>query len=166
MAMGFLLTTRGIPMMYYGTEILMTGREHEGHGHIREDFPGGWKEDSRNAFSEKGRTDAENDMYDFIKRIADWRKSEPELMYGKLTHFVPENGVYVYFRQTEDDAAMIVLNNNPDENKTINLDRFSEVLKDYKTADNIINGEVVFLENELWLEKKSVTILDLHTKQK
>ena len=161
MLLGFLLTTRGIPMMYYGTEILMTGHEHQGHGYIREDFPGGWKTDKRNAFTEEGRTDEENEMHDFIKRLADWRKSNPDLMQAKLTHFIPENGVYVYFRHKEDKAVMVILNNNPKQAGKIHLKRFDEILKNYNRAWNVLNGEEIFFKETFEVEKKSVTILQL-----
>jgi len=54
MGLAFYYTTRGIPMVYYGTEILMTGEEHLGHGYIRQDFPGGWAGDEINAFTGEG----------------------------------------------------------------------------------------------------------------
>lgn len=161
MAMAFVLTTRGIPMMYYGTEILMTGFEHEGHGHIREDFPGGWKTDSRNAFTKEGRTDAENEMHDYIKTIADWRKANPDLMRGKLTHFLPDNGVYVYFRHTDDDAVMVALNNLPDQDREIDLERFNEILNGYTGGTNVLTSEKITLGKSVSIPKKSALILDL-----
>ena len=49
MAMSFILTTRGIPQIYYGTEIAM--KSTGDHGELRKDFPGGWTGDKINAFN-------------------------------------------------------------------------------------------------------------------
>ena len=62
------LTTRGIPQIYYGTEVLMTHPDGE-HGKIRADFPGGWEGDKINSFSGEGLTDAQKDMQQYISNI-------------------------------------------------------------------------------------------------
>ncbi len=162
MAMAFILTTRGIPMMYYGTEILMTGLEHDGHGHIRKDFPGGWKEDSRNAFTKKGRTNVENEMHDFIKTIADWRRKNPELMKDRLIHFVPEDGIYTYFRLTDNKGLMVILNNNPDDDKEVELSRFDEILHLFNSGRNIMTGEKIKLKKSITIPKKSAVLIELN----
>jgi len=89
MATVFILTTRGIPQYFYGTEILMNGTGD--HGVIREDFPGGWLGDGRDAFTPSGRTSLENDYFNFVQRILNWRKDSDAIVNGKLKHFIPEN---------------------------------------------------------------------------
>lgn len=160
MGLAFLLTSRGIPMLYYGTEILTTGHEHDGHGHIRTDFPGGWKEDKTNAFTKEGRTKEQNEIYNYIKTIADWRKTNKAITEGKLLHFVPENNVYVYFRYTNEKAVIILLNNNNTEKRTVDCKRFNEILKDYKIGTDIISGKTFNLD-KIKINKKSALIIEL-----
>ena len=57
MALSFILTTRGIPQLYYGTEIVMEGDKSKGDGFLREDFPGGWAGDTKNVFTGANLTD-------------------------------------------------------------------------------------------------------------
>ncbi len=160
MGLAFLLTSRGIPMLYYGTEILTTGNEHKGHGHIRTDFPGGWKEDKANAFTEEGRTKEQNEIYNYIKKIADWRKTNKAITEGKLLHFVPENNVYVFFRYTKNEAVMVLLNNHNTKKRTVDCKRFNEILKDYSTGKDIISGEIYNLD-KIEISKKSALIIEL-----
>lgn len=125
MGVGVLMTMRGIPSLLYGTEILMpyTGN----HGIIRTDFPGGWPDDETNKFDSIQRLDRENEAFNYIAKLAKWRGTSHAISHGKLLHFVPENGVYVYFRYTEDELVMVVINQN-ETAKTLNLDTYREVL--------------------------------------
>lgn len=159
MALGFLLTTRGIPQVYYGTEILMAGLENEGHGTIRKDFPGGWEGDKKNAFTGKGLTKEEKEFQDFSKKLLNYRKNQPLLHTGKLTQFVPENGVYVYFRHSDKGAVMIVLNNKYQQ--TISTKRYQEILGQYKSALDVMEGTTISDLNQLELQPKSILILEL-----
>lgn len=140
LAMTFLLTTRGTPQIYYGTEILMTGEEHKGHGDIRKDFPGGWKGDKENAFARKGRTDDQNEAYDFLSRLLNWRKSNSTIQYGELTHYIPENGVYVYFKEHKGKTIMIMLNNS-DQDKKVDMSRFAESIGDNTKGQSVLNRQ-------------------------
>ncbi len=160
MGIGILLTMRGIPMMYYGDEILMKGLEHTGHGNIRKDFPGGWEGDERNAFTEEGRTDKENEGFNFVRKIAQWRKNSDAIASGELTHFVPENNTYVYFRHTNQEAVMVILNNHPEESRTIDGARFKEILDQYGNGKNVVTGETVSNKSSFNLEPKSVKIIE------
>ena len=137
MAMSFLLTTRGAPQIYYGTEILMTGLEHDGHGFIREDFPGGWPNDGVNAFTGMGLSEKQADAQAFTKALLNWRKNSKAIKQGKLKHYIPEEGVYVYFRYLQDEAVMVIINNN-EESRTFKTDRFSENLDGYSSGTDII----------------------------
>jgi neopullulanase len=110
--LAFFLTTRGIPQIYYGTEILM---RHEGdnHGNIRADFPGGWEGDKVNAIT--GVLDCLRNrkaMQEYISTIQNWRKNKPVIHSGKKMHFMPEDGIYTYFRYNDNETVMVVLNKN------------------------------------------------------
>ena len=89
-AMVFLLTTRGIPQIYYGTEILMTGDKGKGDGDLRKDFPGGWQGDTRNCFAKNGRTALENEAFEFTRQLLNWRKGNQVIGKGSLKHYSTE----------------------------------------------------------------------------
>lgn len=110
MAYDILFTVRGIPQIFYGSEIGMVGTDD--HGSLRIPFPGGFPNDKRNAFTEQGRSDYENDIFNHLKTLLKIRNSNKAFTLGKLVHFPPINDVYVYFRIHENEKFMIVVNNN------------------------------------------------------
>ncbi|MFM7855114.1 MAG: glycoside hydrolase family 13 protein, partial [Flammeovirgaceae bacterium] len=139
MGLTFLLTTRGIPQLYYGTELLMDG-DYSIHPTVRRDVPGGWREDKENHFVREGRSKDQNEAYDFMKKLLDWRKTKSVIHTGKLMQFIPQDNVYVYFRYSETgETVMVVLNGNE---KAIELktDRFSEIMGNKTAATDIISG--------------------------
>ncbi len=97
----------------------MTGEEHKGHGDIRKDFPGGWDGDDKDAFTKEGRTVEQNEAFNFLKRLLNWRKSNPVIQFGKLTHYIPEDGVYVYFKTLNNSTVMVMLNNSSEKKRLI-----------------------------------------------
>jgi neopullulanase len=160
MAMAYLMTTRGIPQIYYGTEILMTGWEHSGHGLIREDFPGGWADDEVNAFIREGRTPDQNDAWDFIKSLIHWRKYKDVIHFGELKHYIPEDGIYVFFRYNDDESIMVVLNNN-EEFKNLSTRRFAENLDGYRTGIDVLHRTYFDNLSEIGLPPMSARIIEL-----
>ena len=160
LAMAFLMTTRGIPQLYYGTEILMTGKEHNGHGDIRKDFPGGWSDDPNNAFTREGRTEEQNRAFDFMRKLLRWRQSNEAVQTGKLTHYIPENGVYVYFRHNEEGSVMVILNNT-NEKKQVDLSRFAENLQGYSKGRSVLDRTAFDQLNEITVPAKSPLIVEL-----
>ena len=140
MGITWLLTTRGIPHFYYGTEILMKNFKNPSDAEVRQDFPGGWKEDAVNKFVASGRNDRENEAFNFVKKLANYRRTSEAITKGKLMQFVPENGIYVYFRYTNNQKLMVISNTNKAE-KELKTDRFSEILKGAKTAINVLSDE-------------------------
>lgn len=160
MSMALMLTTRGIPCIYYGTEILMEGIEHSGHGNIRKDFPGGWQNDKRNAFEESGRTEAENEAFNYLAKLIHWRNNRKVIHDGNFKHFIPENNTYVYFRYDKDNCTMIAFNNSPNEMKALDASKFKECIDDYTYAVNVVTNEPVYFIDSFSLPPKSVLILD------
>ena len=108
LAFHILLTTRGIPQIFYGTEIGMI--QNEDHGTLRKPFPGGFPGDKRNAFTVTGRNEYENDIFNFLQKIIKIRNDNPALSEGKIIHFSPVNNVYIYFRQLGEDTFMNIIN--------------------------------------------------------
>jgi len=160
MAVAFILTTRGIPEIYYGTEILMTTGADKGDGSKRKDFPGGWAVDPRNAFTEQGRTTAETEMHGFTRKLIRWRNSTEVIHTGMFRHFIPTDGVYVYFRYNTKTAVMVVMNNN-EGTKTIETRRYDELLKKYKSGTEIISGSKLEDLSTLTIGGKSALIIEL-----
>lgn len=160
MAMSFLMTTRGIPQIYYGTEIGMTGDKNKGDGDIRRDFPGGWAGDSINAFNPQARTSLQNSYYDFTAKLLNWRKNKEVIHSGKLIHYVPENDIYVYFRYNDKEKVMVVLNNN-ESAQTLKTDRFSEMMENYTSGEEVISGKTYTDLKSLDVPAKSAMIIEL-----
>lgn len=159
LAMTLVLTTRGIPQLYYGDEIGMAGnRDTDGDGDIRRDFPGGWKGDEINAF--KNPTDFQKGYQEFTKKLLNYRKNKEVIHTGKLLQYVPENNCYVYFRYNDDSRVMVIINNNP-ESITLDLKRFEEGLSDRKNGVDILTDKKVKLSDSLKLEGKTSMVIDL-----
>lgn len=157
-AMAMLLTLRGVPQMYYGDEILMSGFSNP-DGLVRSDFPGGWPGDKVDKFTAAGRTDKENDAFNYVRKLANYRKNTPALQTGKLMDYTPEKGMYVYFRYDDKKTVMVVYNSR-DKEQTITTDRFSERIKGVKKARNVITDEGVDLSS-LTVGPKSALVLEL-----
>ena len=153
----FLLTTRGIPQMYYGTEIAMAGPRS-----LRADFPGGWKEDKADAFTPEGRTPLQNECWDFTSRLLNWRKTSLPVTEGKLVHYTPDNETrcYVYARVYGDQTVLVILNGSDDE-RTVDMDRFSEVIRDSTYGKDVVTGETVSLTAPVKVPARGVYVLEL-----
>ena len=160
MAMAYVLTMRGAPQIYYGTEILMANPGTEDHGTIRSDFPGGWAGDNRNAFTGEGLTARELEAQAFVRTMLAWRRDKEVIHSGQLTHYVPENGTYVYFRHDVDESVMVVLNKNAEETE-LELSRFNERLGGYQSALDVVSGKTIQLGSTLKLPARSVLVLEL-----
>ncbi len=161
MGLVFFYTTRGIPMVYYGTEILMAGEEHRGHGHIREDFPGGWEGDDVSAFSGAGLNEKQLEAQQFVKRLQNWRRNASVVHNGKLIHFIPEAGVYVYFRVNENETLMVVMNNNYQSVNMPALDRFDECIKGRRQAFEVTGQLNIADISTITIPPKSALVLEL-----
>lgn len=160
LAMSLILTVRGTPQLYYGSEIGMAGNKDNGDGDIRQDFPGGWAGDADNAFTKSGRTDVQNKYFDFTKKILNWRKGSDAIHNGKTLHYIPNDNVYVYFRYTDKERVMVIVNNNTKDQK-LNLKRFSEGLKTATKGHDILSGKDINLSDNLDVAAKSSLILEL-----
>ena len=160
-AMTLLATVRGIPQLYYGSEIGMDGdKDKKGDADIRKDFPGGWAGDTNNAFLKSGRTVEQNNYFDFTSKLFQWRKTNEAVHFGKMKHYIPENNVYVYFRYTDSKSVMVVINNNV-ESQTIKTNRFQESLQNYTTGKDVLTDKSIDLKNDITIEGKSVLVVEL-----
>lgn len=160
MAMTMLATIRGIPQLYYGSEIGMAGDQNIGDADIRKDFPGGWDGDENNAFTKKGRTEFQNEYFDFTSKLFNWRKTNDAVHFGKTTHYIPENNVYVYFRYNATKSVMVLINNSA-ERVAVDTKRFQENIKNYKTGKEVLTDATFDLSKPISIEGKSALILEL-----
>lgn len=161
MGIATLLTTRGIPQIFYGTETLMEGYIYDGHGKMRGDFPGGWKGDKVNGFTGEGLTKDQKEAQKYIRTILQWRKHSKPVLEGKLKHFLPQDGTYVYARYTEKETVLVILNKNK-EAKDINTERYQEVLKGFSKGHDVLGNKTIELSSPIHVEGKSALILELH----
>lgn len=162
LGMVFTLTTRGIPQVYYGSEVLMTNPGTTDHGVIRSDFPGGWSGDATNAITGAGLSAQQKEAKAYLKKLLQWRKSATPIHTGKLTHFIPEDKVYVYFRYDEDQKHMVILNKN-EAVYNLKLDRFAEMLGGARQGKDVISDKSVNLKNgEIVLSPMEPMILKIN----
>lgn len=160
LGMVYILTTRGIPQIFYGTENLMTHTEGNGHGVIRKDFPGGWPGDRMNAFTGKNMAPRDREMQMFVKKLLNWRKNEPIMHFGKLVHFAPFDGIYTYFRIGPGGKYMIVLNKNR-ESYNLDTERFLEILDGAQSGLDIISGVKYGLDHPVSVPPRTALILKI-----
>ena len=159
LAMTLVLTTRGIPQLYYGDEIGMAGnRDTNGDGDIRRDFPGGWNGDTLNAFEKP--TKDQKAYQDFTKKLLNYRKNKEVIHNGKLLQYVPENNCYVYFRVNGVDSVMVIINNNPKE-VILDLNRFKEGIYTAQKGIDILTGKKLSLRDKLKISGKTSMVIDL-----
>ncbi len=140
-ALAWLFTCRGIPEIYYGDEVGMTGFTSPNDGYVRKDFPGGWASDSANKFTASGRTPKEEDIWKYIATLANFRKKSSAITTGKMMQFAPAKGEYVFFRYDSKQTIMTVLN-TAKEKLTIDIKKYSERTNGFTKMKNVITGEV------------------------
>jgi len=155
----WLLTSRGIPQMYYGDELATTGTTSPNDGYVRLDFPGGWPGDKLNKFSIAGRTQKDQAIYQHLATLANYRKTSSALTTGKFMQYVPEDGVYVYFRYDDRQTVMVVMN-TAKEQKKVSLERYAERTKGFSKMKEVLTGKVTGIE-DLSLDTKVSVVYEL-----
>ena len=160
MAMTLLATVRGIPQLYYGSEIGMAGNKDKGDADIRQDFPGGWAADKNNAFHRAGRSDTQQQYFDFTSKLFNWRKTNDVVHFGKMKHYIPENNVYVYFRYMDQKSVMVIINNS-ETAQSLKTARFRESLQNYSSGTDVISGQKTAIDNDITIGPKAAMVLEL-----
>jgi len=140
----------------------MTGRAEEGHGHVRADFPGGWPGDTLNAFTAPCRTTRQNEAFNFLQTLITWRHMKTIIHNGRLTHFVPEDGIYTYFRYDTTGTVMVIMNNTM-EQKTVSTGNYAECIGDYSSGDDVIDDTIIDDLSTIAVPSKSARIIELKT---
>ena len=155
----WLLTCRGIPQMYYGTEVLMKGYTNP-DGLVRLDFPGGWKGDKINAFTGEGLSDKQKEVLEFTSTLANFRKNSSAIKTGKLLQYVPVDGLYVYFRYDKNQTVMCIMNAS-DKEKQVKFEDYSERTKGFSSGKNVVDKTVNPTSNNITVPAYRTLIFEL-----
>ena len=158
-ALALLLTVRRIPQLYYGTEILMNGTKEVTDGNVRKDFPGGFPGDKRNCFTAEGRTQAQQQMFQWLSRLLHWRQGNKLITEGKMTQFIPWKGVYVIARQHEGRAALTIINGTS-QPASLEVARYAEIIGQATRATDVITGRTVRLDHDVSLSPRQTLIIE------
>ena len=162
MAITCLLTLRGIPQVYYGSEILLNNTANLGdHGFIRTDMPGGWQGDGSNAFASNGLSQEQFSMQSYMKFLMNWRKTNKAVISGRTLHFAPFNDVYVYFRYLGEEKVMVIMNRNE---KQVSIDplRFKEIIGNDKLGKEIFSGKTIDITSSFLVPGKTALVLEIN----
>ncbi|MBE6283489.1 MAG: alpha-amylase [Mediterranea massiliensis] len=154
-----LLTTRRIPQLYYGTEVLMNGTKQATDGHVRKDFPGGWTSDEANAFTSTQLDSLQRDCYRFFQRLLHWRKGNEVIARGEMTQFLVQQGVYAYARHYEGRTVLVLLNGS-DAPTTLPLHPYKEVLGKAVQGRDVISGRIVRLDEPLQMAARKALVIE------
>jgi glycosidase len=157
-ALAYLATTRRIPQLFYGSEILMQSPTERDDGRVRADMPGGWPGDAANAFTGAGLSAEQRDMQDWVRRLFNWRKGERLVHDGALMQYAPLEGVYVFFRYDAGRTVMVALNKN-DKPVELALSRFAERIAAGSHAHDPFSGRSHTLGEHLAVPARSPLIL-------
>lgn len=161
LGLSFIMTTRGIPQLYYGSEIVMEGDKSLGDGRLRDDFPGGWPGDTKSVMNGTALSEQEQEALEFTKRILNWRKAKDVIHTGKLKHYIPNDGVYVYFRYNCEESVMVVINLNDKEGRTVSGGKYAESLEGFSTGTDIISGMMIENLNAFTIAPETAMIIEL-----
>jgi len=158
--MVYFATLRGIPQFFYGSEVLLKSPKERDDGVVRSDMPGGWAGDKVNAFTAKGLSAQQKEAQSYVKFLLNWRKTNAAIHEGKLLHYVPREGTYVYFRYTDNKKVMVVLNKNA-KDTNLDLSRFHEMLDGNAQGKEVFTNASVDLTKPLALKAMTPVIIEM-----
>jgi neopullulanase len=159
MGIEWLLTCRGIPQLYYGTELLMKGFANP-DGWVRLDFPGGWKGDTKNAFTGEGLSEDEKSVQQLVRKLGHFRQGSSALRTGKMMQYVPEKGLYVYFRYDTRQTVLCAMNTGKKE-AVLDINRFRERTEGFSQGVDVLSGQRYPLANPIAVPAGEMWVLEL-----
>jgi len=143
LALNLVLFTRGIPCIFYGTEIGLEGGPKDGE--LRQPFPGGFVGDSLNAFTQAGRTESENEIYNYLHNLLEIRNKYPVLSKGSLRHIYPSENIYLLIKEYQDEEALIFINAS-DADITVKPFQMQAFLPEAKALYNLQTNQLINFE--------------------
>ncbi len=164
LALTLIATTRGIPQIYYGSEIGMRGSKAVGDADIRRDFFKG--------STAEERTPDQEAYYQFTKNLLNWRKDQKVIHEGALLQYVPQNNVYVYFRYlnpeksaSQDPEVVMVILNNSEKEEEIAWSRFAEGIQGFNFGTDVLTNQSFDFEQKTGkIPAKTAYIIQLKNK--
>jgi glycosidase len=165
MALTYALTTRGIPQILYGTELLFTNDNPGDHGEIREDFPGGWPADDANRFTGEGLTQEQAMMQSWIRKLINWRKTSRAVHHGDYIHFAPlerygTQSLYAFASRNEGEGIFVVLNKSEADHE-LDVDLYGEVFRDAERLKNVMTDEIIELSSGLTIPARGAVVFEI-----
>ena len=159
MGINWLFTLRGIPQLYYGTEVLMKNRKVNTDATVREDYPGGWREDTVSRFTSKGRTSQQDEVFKYVSGLANFRKKSSAITSGKTMQYIPKDGLYIYFRYSAGQSVMVITNGGE---KVIKPDWaiYKERVNGFTKLKEVVSGKTMPLA-DLELKPKESFVFEL-----
>lgn len=177
MVMTMMATMRGIPQLLYGDEMMFVSKDRSGgHGGLRVDFPGGWKDDELDFFSPEGRASAKVStdgkpvpegqiaaLHDFTRHLFRWRKNKHVIHRGKTMHFLSRDNTYAYFRYDTTDAVFVFINNSRGKKK-IPWSHYSEIAAGLCGGRNVLTGEPAEVSDSTVVGPRQVLVIEYKRK--
>lgn len=158
LGIGLLLTLRGIPQLYYGTEILMKNSKAGNDGYVREDFPGGFPGDPINKFERTNLNDRERAAFDYVRTLAQFRKSSSALGMGRTIQFLPQDGVYGYWRIFQKDRVLCLVNTS-DKPQVVDWSRYLAGQSPVSNGKEITTGTDLRVDAPVTLPAKTIFVI-------
>lgn len=159
-AVTLLLTLPGIPQLYYGTELLMAGDRRPGDGNVRRDVPGGFPGDTVNAFTRQGRTPLQNEAFDYLAALLNWRKGSRAVAEGKMLHFAPDEGAYIYKRYTPQGDEVVVMLNGTDSALDLDMARYAQAAPLGARYRDALTGQDVVITDRIHFTPRQILLLE------
>lgn len=150
-----MMTTRGIPCIFYGSEIGMVGGK--GHGILRSPFPGGFPNDERDAFKSSNRTEYENDIFNFIQKLISIRLNNEAFTKGKMIHYPPVSNVYYFFREGGNKKFFVIANGNEKETQA-DLGMIKHQFNNKTVLKSILSDQKIILDNNYNISLKPMSV--------
>ena len=159
-AMTLLATVRGIPQLFYGDEMMFaTGKNYKSDGELRMDFPGGWKGDGKDLFSEEGRQGTDAELHDYARKLFNWRKDNEVIHDGRTMHFLTRDNTYAFFRYNDSGKVFVYVNNSLDE-KTVPWSHYAEIASGLGEGTNVLTGETMAVTDSTVVGPCSALVVD------
>ena len=162
LATTMMMTLRGVPQIFAGDEQMFASKNSSNvsdHGDLRIDFPGGWEGDEANFFKGEGRNDEQAELFNYTRKLLQWRKGVDAIHNGKMTHFKSTNDVYCYFRYDNETVVMVYINNSK-ESKSIDWSLYSEITNGLTTGTDIISDREITVGSETTVEGNNALVIE------
>jgi glycosidase len=156
-----LMTTRGMPCLYYGTEILMPGADGNGDAYFRFDFPGGWASDSLNKFEASGRSPQEQEAFDYLQTLNRYRLGNPLFERGHFTQFSCDQNVYAAAWSLDQHPGLLNICSGDAQEQTLNWKRYHSATQGYSRWRNIHTGESGLIDGNIVVPGQKTLTLEL-----